>query len=545
MKHHVGDLVWVEAVVGHAATVVEAEFTVAGFLFVEDHSAIHGGERVQAGFVFGAAGVVGELGDAVYIRGEASAAEGPDFLVIRAGAVAILYQSVDPVFADATEGGGDATLGGDAVAQGFGATPAAVAVDDRVTQLFGDVEDASGGLAADMVGFDHHLAAHQFLDQEVAQVGQATAVTQVPGALAWVQGFELFRCFRETVAQVVDLEQQLVQNAKGLHVGILIGFVTDVFGAFRAFFKLDKVAGFQQVAAIEYGANTNPGGKVRQMAAEGVVEFVHGEHVANAQLIELVQPFHDVLRGAFGHAHKLSAAHDFRHFDAQHHGHLALANHFPGLGRAGDNLEPAFTRAAVLSVYVVLHFIHALDLQQDGFHGVAVVLLLGVDAAEQFVMHLVVDQDFHAVVMGTLQPAVVTLVVLQGVVTGPVVEGGPALSVVGACAAGDQLEETGGAPGAVGHFTVFQGMGYAKFVERRAVVDAPTDELVGGNMGVGINVAEDVVVIDALDTFEAIHFFQVDGRATVVGHLQVQAGLRVFGAAFGFGEGKGVGGIAQ
>jgi len=67
----------------------------------------------------------------------------------------------------------------------------------------------------------------------------------------------------------------------------------------------------------------------------------------------------------------------------------------------------------VLGVYVILHLIHALDLQQDGFHWVAIVLLLRVDTAQHFVMNQMVYQDFHTGIVSPLQPAVVTLVVLK------------------------------------------------------------------------------------------------------------------------------------
>src|SRR5690554_5196769 len=193
----------------HAAAVVQAEFTVAGFLFVEDHPAINRFKRVQAGVVFRGTGVARQLGDTVDVRGEAGATEGANLEIFGAETVAIAQQFVDPVLTGATKGSGNATLAGNAVTQGFGASPAAVAVNHRVIQPAGNVEDASGSLAADVVGFNHHLAANQLLDQEIAQVRQASAVTQVFSTLARVQRSQLFRGFREAVTDVVHLEQQL------------------------------------------------------------------------------------------------------------------------------------------------------------------------------------------------------------------------------------------------------------------------------------------------------------------------------------------------
>jgi len=116
---------------------------------------------------------------------------------------------------------------------------------------------------------------------------------------------------------------------------------------------------------------------------------------------------------------------------------------------------------------------------------------------------------------------------------------------MGARAAGGQFQETGGAPGAVSHFTIFQGMGYAKLVERRAIVDSTANEFIGRNVGMGVYVAINIVGIDAFDILETVNLFEVDGWTSAVHNVQIKAGLRVFGAAFSFSEGKSIGGITQ
>jgi len=75
----------------------------------------------------------------------------------------------------------------------------------------------------------------------------------------------------------------LIQDTEGLKNCILVSFIPHKFSAFRTLFKLYGVTGFQQITSIEHSANTHTGREVWQMATEGVVEFMHREHVANTQ----------------------------------------------------------------------------------------------------------------------------------------------------------------------------------------------------------------------------------------------------------------------
>ena len=262
------------------------------------------------------------------------------------------------------------------------------------------------------------------------------------------------------------------------------------------------------------------------MAAEGVVEFVHREQAAHVHGIETVEPLDDLLAGAFRRAQELAAIEHLGGLHAEDHRHLALADHVPGLGRIGDDAEPALAGAAVLGVNIVLHGVHLLGLHFDRRHGVAIVLLLGVELTQHLVVHQMVDQDFQTGEMGPLDPAVVTLVMLQRVVTRPELIARPAFGGVGPGAAGDLLHQTGESLGAMIDGAVVQGMIDTEGMERVAVIHPAADELIGGNMAVRVDEAEHVIVVQPFHVLETGHLAQIVGRV-LLGHGGVELRFRI------------------
>ena len=180
---------------------------------------------------------------------------------------------------------------------------------------------------------------------------------------------------------------------------------------------------------------------------------------------------------------------------------------------------------------------HQFRLLLNGGHGVAVILFLRIDLAEDFVVHQVIDQNLQAGQVGPFNPFVVALVVLQGVIARPERKVRPTAGFVGPRIAGDLFHQAGEALGAMVFCAIVEGVIDTEFVEGVAIVDPAADEFVGGDMAVGIHVAEQVVVIDARGAAEAIHLLQVNGRAAV-GHGGVQFGFRVAAAAVGVVEHK-------
>ena len=109
-------------------------------------------------------------------------------------------------------------------------------------------------------------------------------------------------------------------------------------------------------------------------AAEGVVELVHREEGRDAHVAELVEARVDMRRVAlrFGIAlDRLAAVQNARELDALDHGELALDDDPSRLRGSRDDPQPAFARAAVLRVDVVLEVLEILVLEPDAVHVVA------------------------------------------------------------------------------------------------------------------------------------------------------------------------------
>ena len=83
---------------------------------------------------------------------------------------------------------------------------------------------------------------------------------------------------------------------------------------------------------------------------------------------------------------------------------------------------------------------HLCGLHFNGGHGVAVILFLRIELAEDLVMHQVVDENFHARQVRPFNPLVVALMVLQRVASGPERVVRPASGFVGARVAGDLFD---------------------------------------------------------------------------------------------------------
>ena len=139
--------------------------------------------------------------------------------------------------------------------------------------------------------------------------------------------------------------------------------------------------------------------------------------------------------GALRHVVELHqpAAERLRDLHAQDHRQLAVVDHVARLERVGDDPEPALARAAVLGVDVALHLPDPLRLQADALHLIAACFWLErVELAENPVLDQQVDEDPQAAALGSLEPAVVGLLVGEGLVMRPVLEGRPPDRVVAA-----------------------------------------------------------------------------------------------------------------
>ena len=137
-----------------------------------------------------------------------------------------------------------------------------------------------------------------------------------------------------------------------------------------------------------------------------------------------------------------------------------------------------------------------------------------------------VDQDFQTGEVGPLDPAVVTLVVLQRVVARPELIARPAFGGVGAGAAGDLLHQAGEPLGPMVNGAVVQGMIDTEGVERVTVIDPAADELIGGNMAVRVDEAEHIIVVQPFHVLETGHLAQIVGRA-FLGHGGVELRFRI------------------
>ncbi len=172
-------------------------------------------------------------------------------------------------------------------------------------------------------------------------------------------------------------------------------------------------AGGEELPGVDGGAD---GARIEADAAQRVVELVAEEHAAHAERVQLVEAAVDVLLVALGDVEDLLAAEGFGRLHAEHHGEPALPDDVAGLLRVGDDAEPAFARAAVHAVDVVLELVGLPRLEADGGHLVAAAVLVRVERAQQAVGDEVVDEDALAAAPGTLDPRVVVLLVAQRVV---------------------------------------------------------------------------------------------------------------------------------
>ena len=288
------------------------------------------------------------------------------------------------------------------------------------------------------------------------------------------------------------------------------------------------MTGLEQIAGGQEG--TQAEARVRQMAAEGVVEFVHGEDHAHAQVLDLVEAAANIVAAALRLIQELAAVQHLRQLDAEHHCHLVLGDDLARLGRRFHDAEPAAPRTAVLRVDVVLQLVGTLRLQPHILHDVAVVALERIDLTEDLVMCDVVDENLLAREEGALDPAVIGLVVHQGVVARPLVVAGPADRLVRAegVVGGHHLQDAERAFRAVVDGAIAHGVIDAEGVEIAAVVDATADELVGSDVGVVIDPAVDGVGIA----------LPVRARPARVDEARVQPGLGILGAAVGRLEGE-------
>ena len=208
----------------------------------------------------------------------------------------------------------------------------------------------------------------------------------------------------------------------------------------RAVFEFHQVPGFQQVAAVQHGTDTHTFRQIGQVAPEGIIELVYREQAAHIHGVEPVQPLYDFFAGTFRGIEKLATVECLGCFHAEDDRHFSVADDLPGLGGIGDDAEPALAGATVLGVDVILHAMHLCGLHFNGGHGVAVILFLRIELAENLVMHQVVDENFHARQVRPFNPFVVALMVLQRVAAGPERVVRPAPGFVGARVAGDLFD---------------------------------------------------------------------------------------------------------
>src|SRR5690606_12684560 len=143
--------------------------------------------------------------------------------------------------------------------------------------------------------------------------------------------------------------------------------------------------------------------------------------------------------------------------------------------------------AAVHPVDEVLHVVGELRLQPDGGHLVAAAVLEEVHRADDAVGDEVVDQHALSAAPGAFDPGVVVLLVGQGVVGRPVLEGGPPHRVAPTVAAvGDEVEHGERAVGVV-LGAVLERLGDAAVGERLAADEPAAERLVGHDVVVRVD----------------------------------------------------------
>lgn len=281
-----------------------------------------------------------------------------------------------------------------------------------------DVERPARGLDAHVVDLEHHVALHHAAHRVLAEVGESPHIAL--GVLVVGGDVDVLGQFR------------LGAGRGGRTDGVV------VLGP-GALFRPPEGAGRQELPHVDGGAERS---LVEADSAQRVVELVAQEHAAYAEVVQLVQPGVDVGPVALGDVQDLLAAEGFGGLDAQDDRELALFDDLPGLGAVGDDAEPALARAAVHPVDVGLHVVRQLRLQPDRRHLVAAAVLEEVHGADHAVGDQVVHQDPLSAAPGPFDPGVVVLLVGQGVVGGPVHEGGPAVRIVPAVTAvGDEVED--------------------------------------------------------------------------------------------------------
>ena len=196
-----------------------------------------------------------------------------------------------------------------------------------------------------MVGVDDHLLLHHPADQVLAELGEAAGVAVRAGAVE--------RGAPGGSSALSTLPASCVAVGRRRRVGCALSWLW-ASGA-------GPICQKRPVSIRLPALTTTPVvPAVAGHAAERVVELVDQLHVADAELVDLVELLVDLGLGALRLVVLDAAVEQLGDLDPEHDGELALVDHAARLERVGDDPEPALARAAVLGVDVVLQLADAL-----------------------------------------------------------------------------------------------------------------------------------------------------------------------------------------
>ena len=337
------------------------------------------------------------------------------------------------------------------------------------------------GDGAHVVDLHDRLGVHELVDQVAAQGRQPARVAVRPG-----------RIDRRLAAQHAGQRRAGHGAGKGAGSGAAAGGLRVVGLGPGAGPRVPELAEGELVPGVDHQAG---GAAVHLGAAQRVVELVHGEERADPELAELVQAAVHLGLVTLGRLVRAAAAEQRRGLHAHDHRELAVGHHAPGLERVGHDAQEPLARAAVLGVDVVLQLVQALALQLRALHLVARVHAARLQVAQHVVVHQQRDHHPQARSPRALDPLPVRALVGQRVGAGPVLEGGVAHRILvrdGAAEVEQVLQRRAGPAGAAVLAAVGQRVGDAQGAERLAAVELAADELVRGQVAVGVKGAGDL-----------------------------------------------------